>query len=119
MTFVAVVELIAGVGIIGFWTFALLARKVPEVSAGDRAIWFHMAAEYLLGVALVAGGLALLLVGDEAWTRVVAGVAIGGMVYSTINSPGYYAREGTWGVVAAFATLTLLGLVCAAILIWA
>jgi hypothetical protein len=117
MTFVAIVELVAGIGIIGFWTMALLGHKVPEVSAGDRAIWFHVAAEYLMAAALVAGGLLLLLIGDEPWIRVLAGVAIGGMVYSTVNSPGYYAREGTWAVVGAFGVLTVVGTVVAVLLI--
>ncbi|HEY7468562.1 MAG TPA: hypothetical protein VIC07_03385 [Acidimicrobiia bacterium] len=116
MTFVAVVELIAGAGILAFWAFALTAHKVPEASSGDRAIWFHVTAECVLAMTLVIGGLSLLVAEAEDWARVVAGVAIGGMVYSTINSPGYYAREGTWPVVAGFAGLTLIGLVCAVIL---
>jgi len=106
-----VVCLIAGVGIVGFWAMALVTHQVPEVAEGDRAIWFHIAAEYLLGAALVAGGLLLVLVGDQPWTRVITGAALGGMVYSTINSAGYYARQATW-IVAAFASLTILGLAC-------
>ena len=116
MLFVAVLELVAGVGIIGLWTVLVIKREVPEIEAGDRAIWFHLAAEYLIGAALVVGGL-LLLVGDAAPTRIFAGAAAGGMVYSTINSPGYYAREDQWGLVAGFGVITVLGIVAILLLI--
>lgn len=102
-------EIVAGAAILGFWLISLSRHAVPEVESGDRAIWFHVVAECLLGLTLLAGGLAL-LGGDDSWRRALAAAAAGGLVYSTINSPGYYARSGTWGVVAAFGVLTLLGL---------
>lgn len=117
MRFAAVFELVVGLGIIGLWTTLLRKGRVPEIAAGDRAIYFHMAAEYALGVALVLGGLLLLLAGDETWARVIAASAVGGMIYSTINSPGYYARERNWLVVGAFAGLTALGLTVVVILL--
>ena len=109
-------EIVAGAGILAFWVIALSARAVPEVEAGDRAIWFHVAAECLLGLALIAGGLAV-LGGEDAWRRALAAAAAGGLVYSTINSPGHYARSGSWGVVAAFGVLTLVGLGAISVLI--
>ena len=39
------------------------------------------------------------------------------MVYSTINSPGYYAREDQWGLVAGFGVITVLGIVAILLLI--
>ena len=117
MRFVVVFELVVGLGILGLWTTLLLRGKVPEIPAGDPAILFHIAAEYVLGVALVLGGLLLLLVGDETWVKVLAAAAAGGVIYSTINSPGYYAREGNWPVVAAFAGLTVLGVAAVFVLL--
>ncbi|MGB5756485.1 MAG: hypothetical protein WBM50_06195 [Acidimicrobiales bacterium] len=117
MPFVAVVEVVVGVGILGMWTLLLAARRVPEIAEGDRAIWFHLAAESLLGVALVAGGSLLLVVGDEPWARVAAGVAAGAMVYSTVNSAGYYARYRNRRAIAGFAGLTVVGIALAVMLI--
>lgn len=117
MEVVAWFELIAGVGILGFWLFAVASRRVPEIDQGDRAIWFHMTAEVVIGLALVAGGVVLLVVGGEPWSRTLAAAAAGGMAYSTINSPGYYAREGTWGVVVSFGVLTVLATVVIAVLV--
>lgn len=109
MTFIAILEIVSGLGVVGLWTLLLLIHQVPEIRAGDRAIWFHVFAEYLLGGLLVTAGLLLLLQGAATSTRVLA--AAGGMVYSTINSPGYYARQGKWGAVAAFAAPTLIGVI--------
>lgn len=117
MLFVATFELIAGLGIVGLWTMLLVTRRVPEIQDQDRAIWFHLVAEYLLGLLLIASGSLLLVVGGEPWVRVLAGVAIGAMLYSTINSPGYYARDGEWGAVAGFGIITILGILAAAVLV--
>ncbi len=97
-------------------TILLVTHQVPEIPANDRAIWFHLAAEYTLGAILVVGGL-LLLFDDQVWMRVLAGTAAGGFVYSTINSPGYYARQGKWGAVAGFGLLTLLGIITVVLLL--
>ncbi len=117
MTAVAWFELAAGVGILGFWGFAIPMRRVPEIEEGDRAIWFHIVAEVAIAVALVAGGVGLLVAGPEPWARVVAAAAAGGLAYSTINSPGYYASDGNWGVVGAFGLLTVLGMAAVVVLV--
>lgn len=80
-------------GIVGLWTLLILSKRVPEIQDRDRAIWFHVAAEYVLSAALIAAGLLVLFVGDGTPIRVFAGTALGGVVYSTINSAGYYARS--------------------------
>jgi hypothetical protein len=117
MRLAGVFELLVGLGIIGLWTTLLLNGKVPEIRAGDRAIYFHIVAEYVLGLVLVLGGLLLLLIGDKTLVRVLAAAAAGGLIYSTINSPGYYAREGNWLVVAAFGGLTVFGVAVVAVLL--
>jgi hypothetical protein len=114
---VAWFELLVGIGMIGFWAVAVATAAVPEIGQGDRAIWFHILAEVVIGVVLIAGGVSLLIAGPDPWTRALAAAAAGGMSYSTINSPGYYARDGNWNVVAAFALLSLLGFVSIALLV--
>lgn len=115
MIYVGVLATVSGVGILGLWTMLLATHQVPELSAGDKAIWFHMAAEYLLGALLVTAGALLTFNGDRTAIRILVGSALGAMVYSTINSPGYYAREGKWGAVVGFGVLAVLG--CAGIVV--
>ena len=109
MTFVGAFELIVGLGICGFWTFALLTHQVAEIAAGDRAIRFHILAEYLMGLALTTSGLLLLAVDDRGWIKALAAAALGGMMYSTVNSAGYYAQRKRGGVVVAFISLAVVG----------
>jgi hypothetical protein len=101
MAFVAWFQLVLGVGIAGLWTVLLATRQVPELTDGSRAIRFHLAVEYLTAVLLVAGGLALLLVGGST-AAVLSGVALGALLYSAINSPGYYADQGRRDMVVFF-----------------
>ncbi|MEN8238840.1 MAG: hypothetical protein ABFR53_06510 [Actinomycetota bacterium] len=117
MAFVAWLALISGVGIVGLWTMLIATGQVPEIEERDRAIWFHITAEYLLGFALISSGLLLLLIGADVSIRVFAGAALGGTAYSTINSSGYYARKDQWVAVGAFGALTVFVVVALAILI--
>jgi len=114
---IAVFELVVGLGIVTLWPILLATRQVPEVRSGDRAIWFHLTAELMLGIALVVSGLLLLIAGDDPSTRILAGTALGGMTYSTVNSSGYYARDSNWLAVGVFAVLTGLGVTCITLLL--
>ncbi len=109
-------EMVVGVAILGLWTFLIATHRVPELREGDRAIWFHIGAETLLGAGLLASGL-LLLADDASWSRSLAAAALGGLVYSTINSSGYYARDGKWMAVASFALLTGLTLIALVLIV--
>lgn len=108
MAFVAWFALVVGVGIIALWTILLATRQVPEVADGDPAIWFHLAAELVLGTTLVVSGALILAIGDEPLPRILVAAALGGTVYSAVNSAGYYARTRTWGVVGAFAVVAAI-----------
>jgi len=109
MLWVAIVALVAGVGMVGIWTLLLVQRRVPEIESHDRAIWFHLAAEYGFGVLLVVAGLLVLVLPTTPWVRLLATAAFGGMVYSCVNSPGYYARDSNWLAVVLFAGLAGVG----------
>ena len=116
MTVIGVLALVVGVGIVGLWIVLLVTHQVPEIETGDRAIRFHITAEFLLGITLIIGGSLLLLNGEEHSARILASAALGGMVYSTVNSSGYYAAKASWPVVGAFIVLSVIGILCIGIL---
>jgi hypothetical protein len=70
---------------------------------------FHWAAEFLTAIALVVGGLALLM--DWPWALPLYLVAMGMLLYSLINSPGYFAQLRQWPMVALFGVMFVLALV--------
>jgi hypothetical protein len=88
-------QLVMGAGILGIWPVLLLAGEVPEVAAGQRDIWFHIAAEAVAGALLLAGGWRLLR-RDDAGARLLSAFALGGLLYTGVNSAGYYAELGEW-----------------------
>lgn len=70
---------------------------------------FHYVAEFVTAVALVVGGLGLLF--GWAWAMTEYLIAMGMLIYTVINSPGYFAQQRQWAMVGMFAGLMILSLV--------
>lgn len=104
MTFIAWFEIVVGVVIAGLWVSLLATRQVPQVEQGRRDIWFHISAELVTAILLLGGGVALLVSGGET-AMSVAAVAAGALLYTTVNSSGYYADRRQWPVVGVFGLL--------------
>jgi hypothetical protein len=105
MKFPAWYGIIVGLLIILQWMFFLGMGSVPELQTTPRAIAFHIAAEALLALTLLVGGIATLRL--KRWGKPVLLLAIGMAIYSEINSPGYFAQLGQWMLVGMFALLLL------------
>jgi peptidoglycan/LPS O-acetylase OafA/YrhL len=95
MRLIAWFQLVTGAGILGIWPVLLLAGEVPEIAAGQRDIWFHMAAEAVAGALLLAAGWRLLRRHDTG-ARLLSAFALGALLYTGVNSAGYYAELGEW-----------------------
>jgi hypothetical protein len=95
------------------WGFFLATGSVPELDDSSRQIAFHLVAEFLMAVVLFLGSVGLL----RGWRRAAAAYLVGAgmVVYSVMNSPGYFAQRGDWALVAMF--LVLLVLTVAAIVV--
>lgn len=101
--FPAAYGIVVGILIVAQWAFFLAAGAVPEVQTAPWSIGFHLAAELVLALALIAGGIATWQ--SRKWGVPVLLVALGMAVYSEIVSPGYFAQQGTWALVGMFAVL--------------
>lgn len=115
MLFASVFALIAGVMMIAQWTITIAKKRVPsledDATAGRGLIEmrFHWAAEFLTATLLIVGGIALLL--DFDWAENVYLVSIGMLIYTVINSPGYFAQQRKWPMVGMFALILVLAIV--------
>jgi hypothetical protein len=115
MTFAAVYAMIIGVAMIAQWTLTIVRGQVPtpqEDPVAGRGFWdmiFHWAAEFLTAIVLVVSGLALLM--SWSWALPLYLVAMGMLLYSLINSPGYFAQLRQWPMVAFFGVMLILALV--------
>jgi hypothetical protein len=108
MKFAGIFALVVGLLMIGQWVFSLATAGIPELQTAPLAIGFHLAAEILTALALILSGLAILK--KIAWGRTLFLVAGGMVLYSVINSPGYFAQRGQWPVVGMFAILFFLAI---------
>lgn len=102
---VAWFELVTGVAIAGLWVMLLATSQVPEIPAGEIDIWFHLLAEFLTAGLLITAGLASFRAEEGARSRSL--LALGALLYTTVNSAGYYAGSGEWPIVAMFTVLAL------------
>lgn len=107
--------LVVGTLMLGQWVFFLLAGRVPELVTEPFRIGFHLAGEALTALALMVGGLGVLRAAP--WGRPALLLALGMLIYSVIVSPGYFAQQGQWALVAMFAVLLALAVVCLAVLL--
>ena len=103
MKFAGIFSLVVGLLMVGQWAASLATGQVPELKTAPMAIGFHLAAEILTALALVLAGLAILK--KLHWGRTLFLVAGGMVLYSIINSPGYFAQRGQWPMVALFGAL--------------
>jgi hypothetical protein len=114
MKFPAGYGISVGILIILQWIFFIATGSVSEFQTTPWAIGFHITAELFLALALLISGVATLRA--KPWGEKTLLVALGMVIYSEINSPGYFAQLGQWTLVLMFALL-LLGAMIAAIMI--
>lgn len=112
MRFAAWTALVIGVMMLAQWSFFLAAGLVPELETEPYAIGFHLVAEVATAIILILSGAALLR-GRRHATR-LALVAFGMLIYTSVNSPGYFAQLGQWPLVAMFALVSIVSLVSVA-----
>ena len=104
----AIYALVVGVLMLAMWTVLLLTGQAPELATEPLRILFHLAAEALTALTLIAGGIGLLR--GRPWARGLTLLGLGMLVYTVIASPGYYAQAGNLPMVGMFAALLALGL---------
>lgn len=108
MKFVAWYSIVVGACMFGQWGFFLIAGQVPEVHTEPVRLAFHLAAEAITALALLVSGVGLLR--GRRWARRAACVALGLLCYTAIVSPGYFAQQGAWPMVAMFGVILALAL---------
>ncbi len=96
------------------WTISILKKQVagPEaglIGRGQTEMAFHWAAEFITAVLLIVSGISLLV--SAGWSITVFLVASGMLMYTVINSPGYFAQQQKWPMVIVFAVLLVLSIV--------
>jgi len=105
----ALYAMLVGATMIGMWGAVLLSGNVPDLETNPLEIRYHLAAEFLTALALVASGIGLWR--GRRWAARGLTVALGMLLYTVINSAGYYADLGEATMVGFFTGLTVLTVV--------
>lgn len=102
---IAAYAVVVGLFMLGFWGFLVLTKQA-ELDARPWDMRLHLAAEFVTALLLIGSGAAGML-GVTAVAS-LAPVALGMLLYSVVNSPGFYAGKGNWPMVGMFAALAIL-----------
>jgi len=108
MIYAGIFAIVVGLGMIGQWSASFLSGQIPELKTEPIRIAFHIAAEMLTALMLIAGGAAVLT--GAAWGREVYLLAMGMLFYTAVVSPGYFAQQGKWAWLGIFGALILAGI---------
>jgi hypothetical protein len=121
MDFAAVFAILVGIAMVGQWLITMLKKEIPGTGAGTIVgrgrveMGFHWAAEFLTAAALILCGSGLL----QDWSFAHQGylISMGMLIYTVINSSGYFAQKREWPMIGVFAILLILSIV-SLIMVW-
>ena len=114
MKFSAIYGIFVGTMMFAQWAFFLASGQVPELQTEPWSIAMHLAAEFITAAGLILSGWGLLI--HKSWGAKAYLVFAGMLVYSVIVSPGYFAQQGQWALVAMFAILLALAVTSVAVI---
>jgi len=108
MNFAAYYSIFIGIMIIIQWVFFILTGNVPELTTAFWEIIFHIIVEFLTAFILLISGWGILSKHKSAIQGNLG--AQGMLVYSAINSSGYFVQQGQWVFIIMFFTILVFSL---------
>jgi len=109
MNFTAYYSIFIGIMVIIQWVFFILTGNVPELTTAFWEIIFHILVEFLTAFMLLITGWKILKKSKNAIQGNL--VAQGMLIYSVINSSGYFAKLGQWIFILMFLVILILSMV--------
>ena len=115
MLFSAIFSIAVGVLMIIQWIITIARGNVQSLEAGSTAgrgrteMMFHWVAEFGTSLMLLLAGIGLLV--NSTWALIVFYIATGMLIYTVINSPGYFAQQKQWPMVSMFSVILILAIV--------
>ncbi len=109
MRFAGIYGITVGLLILAQWMFFILTAHIPEMNTVPLEILFHLSAEFMTSIVIIAGGISVLR--RKPWAPRLYYLASGMLIYAVVNSTGYFLQLGQWPFVAMFAVLLLLTVV--------
>lgn len=108
-TVLSVYSIIVGIAMIAMWAVLWGVGEIPEMMTRPWEITMHLTAEFTTAALLVVSGLGLLA--GYRWANRINVFASGMLVYTLIQSPGYYLQHDATIFVLIFAVCFLVTVV--------
>jgi len=117
-----VLELIAsiyiiliGIAMLCMWLLLLIKREVPDLKTKPTQIFFHLIAEFLTSIMLIIGGFGYLM--NQPWGVAIFFIAVGMVIYSTINAAGFYGQLKDWPMFITLIVFTFISLLITSLIL--
>ena len=110
-TLIAIYCILTGISIFGFW-ISLSVRKQLYASRFPQKpieVTYHVVAEIVTAVFLVASGVGLVL--DYQLARILSALSLGMLLYAELNGPGFYTGQRNRWMVVLFYVIAFLTVV--------
>ncbi|MDW7729347.1 MAG: hypothetical protein SCJ94_04995 [Bacillota bacterium] len=101
-----VFSIIVGTSMIFMWLMFYFTGSIPELNTEPARITMHLAAEFATAIFLTIAGCGLMKA--KRWGVQIYLLATGALLYTMIQSPGYFLQTGESGFVVMFAVLIIL-----------
>jgi hypothetical protein len=92
-TVVPVYSITMGIAMIAMWSFFWATGAIPEMMTKPWEITMHLTAEFTTAALLIISGIGMLA--GMLWAQRVNVFASGMLVYTLIQSPGYYLQRNS------------------------
>lgn len=102
----AVFSVVMAILLVGTWVALLATTGVPELATRPASTWSLLAAEFTTAALLLGGAGAV--VRQRPWAGRVLLVALGMLLYTTVNTVGVSAEQGL-ALAAVFMVLVAAG----------
>ncbi len=106
MRFAGLYGILVGIVILAQWTFFLGTAQVPELESAPFEFISQLAAEFMTSMVIIASGIGVLQ--DKQWARRAYLLASGMVIYSVVDSAGYFIQLGKWPLAIMFVVLLVL-----------
>jgi len=105
----AIYSIMVGISMFMMWIMFYLLGAIPELATEPAKILLHIFAELATATALISAGFGLLKL--KPWSHQLYLLSTGALIYTLIQSPGYFLQNSELGFVVMFAMLLILALV--------
>ncbi len=98
---ISIIYIVIGIGIILLWSMLIGTSQVPEFETEPVAIVFHIVIESTMGIFAILSGIWVLK--KYKYSQHLVLFTNGMLMYSVVNSSGYYGDLKQYGMIAMFA----------------